>query len=104
MDEGYEAIKGKNYLYLDIPVRQSEETSIKRGQHVFIEAAATIDVKGRQIVEVEPNPALAEYGQVQAGYKVHPDSGPRRVGVWFTAHKQLDLDSLDYCVRMYMYA
>lgn len=104
MDEGVESIKGKNYLHLDIPVKLPEETSIKRGQHVFIEAAGTVDVKGRNVVEVEPNPALAEYGQVQPGYRIHPDSGVKRLGLWFTAHKQLDLETLDYCVRLYMYA
>lgn len=104
MDEGYEYVKGKNYLHLDIPILLGEETSVKRGQHVFLEAAGSINVKGRNVVEVEGNPALAEYGQMQPGYKVHPDSGARRLGIWFTAHKQLDLDSLDYLVRLYMYA
>jgi hypothetical protein len=104
MDEGIEPVKGKNYLHMDIPVRIPADSVVKRGQHVFIEAAGTINVKGRNVAEVEANPALAEYGQVQPTRKVHPDSGLIQLGVWFTAHKQLDLKDLEYCVRLYMYA
>lgn len=102
MTEGYEYKHGKNYMYLDIPaVTLNEE--IKRNQHVFLEAAGTIEVKGRSIAEIEPNPALAEFGQVQSAYKVHPDSGIIKLGVWFTAHKALDLGSVDYLVRLYLH-
>jgi hypothetical protein len=103
MDEGVASVPGKNYLHLDIPARPMEE-EIKRNQHVFIEAAGTINVKGRQIVEIEANPALAEYGSVQPSYKVHPDSGEMQLGIWFSAHKSMDVSKLDYLVRLYMYA
>lgn len=103
MDEGSEPIYGKNYLHIDIPARPMKE-EIKRNQHVFLEAAGTIDVKGRNIVEVEPNPALAEYGQIQPPYRLHPDSGKQQLGIWFTAHKNVDLTELKYLVRLYMFA
>lgn len=103
MDEGYEYIKGKNYLYLDIPARPYVE-KIKRNQHVFLEAAGAVNVKGRNVVEVEANPVLAEFGQVQPSYRIHPDSGEKRLGIYFTAHKELDLTELEYLVRVYMYA
>lgn len=103
MDQGKEFRFGKNYLYLDVPLATMEDMEVKRNQHIFIEAGGTINVKGRDIVEVEPNPALAEYGQVQGSYKVHPDSGEKRLGVWFTAHKQVDLSQFEYLVRLYMY-
>lgn len=107
MDEGTEPVLGKNYLYLEIPLvgAVSEEGSslqIKRNQHVWIRSAATVDMKGRNFIEVEPNPALAELGQVQAVYRVHPDSGKKQLGFWFTARKDTDLTLLEYAVRIYM--
>lgn len=107
MDEGTEPVLGKNYLYLEIPLAGavSEEgisLQIKRNQHVWIRSAATVDMKGRNFIEVEPNPALAELGQVQAVYRVHPDSGKKQLGFWFTARKDTDLTSLEYAVRIYM--
>lgn len=101
MDEGMEWMRGKNYLHLDVPARRGQE-EIKRNQHVFLEAAATVDVRGRNMIEVEPNPALAEYGQVQPSYRIHPDSGLKQLGVWFTAHKSLNVEDLEYLVRLYM--
>lgn len=101
LDEGAEYSKGKNYLHLDVPARPLEEP-VKRGQHVFLEAVGSIEVKGKNIIEVEPNPALAEFGQVQASYRVHPDSGKRQLGFWFTAHKNCDINELEYLVRLYM--
>ena len=107
MVEGKEPVLGKNYLYLDIPLigAETEEgmsLQVKRNQHVWIQSAAVVDMKGRNFIEVEPNPALAELGQVQAMYRVHPDSGKRQLGFWFTARKDTDLTSLEYAVRIYM--
>lgn len=107
MVEGTEPVLGKNYLHLDIPLLGAEteegmSLQVKRNQHVWIKSAATVDMKGRNFIEVEPNPALAELGQVQAMYRVHPDSGKRQLGFWFTARKDTDLTSLEYAVRIYM--
>lgn len=107
MDKGSEPILGKNYMHLDIPVagavtEEGLTQSVKRNQHVWIAAAAHVDVKGRNFVEVEPNSALAEMGQVQPLYRVHPDSGRKQLGFWFTARKDVDLSELKYAVRLYM--
>lgn len=111
MVEGKEPILGKNYLYLDIPLvgavledanKIQVSMEVKRNQHVWISSAAIVDMKGRNFIEVEPNPALAELGQVQAMYRVHPDSGKRQLGFWFTARKDTDLTQLEYAVRIYM--
>lgn len=111
MDEGTEPVLGKNYLYLEIPLagaiiedayKTQVSMEVKRNQHVWIRSAATVDMKGRNFIEVEPNPALAELGQVQAVYRVHPDSGKKQLGFWFTARKDTDLTSLEYAVRIYM--
>lgn len=107
MDEGTDLTLGKNYMFIDIPVRGVDEegklvTELKRNQHVFIESAASLDVRGMQIIEVEPNPALAALGQVQGSFKVHPGSGKQRIGVWFTARKDVNLTELTYLVRLYM--
>jgi hypothetical protein len=107
MDAGVEPVLGKNYLYLDIPLagastEEGMSMQVKRNQHVWIAAAAHIDMKGRNFIEVEPNPALAEMGQVQSTYRLHPDSGRRQLGFWFTARKDADLTELEYAVRIYM--
>lgn len=107
MIEGTEPILGKNYLYMDIPLVGAETEEgisfqVKRNQHVWIASAAHVDVKGRNFIEVEPNFALAEMGQVQAAYRLHPDSGRKQLGFWFTARKDTDLTQLEYAVRIYM--
>jgi hypothetical protein len=107
MADGSEPILGKNYLYLDIPLigAETEEGAsmqVKRNQHVWIKSAATVDMKGRNFIEVEPNPTLAEMGQVQGMYRIHPDSGKTELGFWFTARKDVDLTELQYAVRIYM--
>lgn len=107
MDKGAEPILGKNYLHLDIPLLGAEteegmSLQVKRNQHVWIAASAHVDMKGRNFIEVEPNPALAEMGQVQGIYRLHPDSGRKQLGFWFTARKDVDLTQLEYAVRIYM--
>lgn len=108
LEKGAEPAFGKNYLYLEIGPYGIEDSEgslireVKRNQHVFLQSVATVNVKGRNIVEVEPNPALSELGQVQGSHKIHPDSGEQRVGVWFTARKDMSLDDLKYLVRIYM--
>lgn len=108
MVPGFESRFGKNYMYLEIPVlgaRGSEEESTKkvlRNQHVFVEAACSVEIRGLHMLEVEPNPALAEFGQIQPGFRLHPGGARQAVGFWFTARKDTDLDQLGYAVRLYM--
>jgi hypothetical protein len=107
MQSGVEPLLGKNYLYLDIPIagavtEEGLSMQVKRNQHVWIKAAAHVDIKGRNFIEVEPNSQLAELGQIQPTYRVHPDSGRRELGFWFTARKDVDLTELGYAVRLYM--
>lgn len=109
MREGYAYRYGKHYLYIEIPVAAIAEgeagsLQVKRNQHVFVESAATLEIRGNQIVEIEPNPELAQYGQIQGNYKLHPGSTRQVAGFWFTARKDIDLSTLEYAVRIYMYA
>lgn len=111
MDTGIEYKNGKNYLYLEVPAvsvlgGEDEPTGkiVKRNQHVFIHCGCNINVKGENIAEVEPNPALAEWGQIQPGYKVHPNTDKVQVGFWFTARKDTDLSKLKYGARLYLLA
>lgn len=108
MEPGHEFQHGENYLYLKIPVigAASDEAvytlDVKRNQHVWILAAAKVNVKGQNFIEIEPNPELAELGQVQGVYRIHPGSGDKELGFWFTARKDVDLRSLEYALRVYM--
>ncbi len=109
MEEGFEYKFGKNYLYLEIPllgVWDSEAKQwtkeVKRNQHVFVRAACSVDVKGRSFIEIEPCPALGEYGSFQGTYRLHPESGDQEVGIWFSPRKDVDLTEIPYAVRIYM--
>jgi len=107
MDPGTDLVQGEEYMYIALPVRgavvDGELTMlIKRNQHVFLESNGTVDIRGRAFFEVEPNPALCELGQVQGIYRIHPKSGEQRLGLWFTARKDLDLNSLDFLLKVYM--
>lgn len=108
MEKGHLYANGKNYMFLDIPVLGVVEEGgallmeVKRNQHVWVRAAATVDVRGRNFIEVEPNQALAAVGQVQAIYRIHPDSGVTELGFWFSARKDVDLSEAYYAVRIYM--
>lgn len=104
MDEGVVPTLSRKYQYIEIPVRLPEDTVIKRNQHVFIPAAAHIHIKGSNVVAVEANRVLAEYGAVQPMQLIHPGEERSQLGIWFTAHKQLDLAELTHCVRLYMLA
>lgn len=110
LDPGVVPEAGKNYMYIDLPVRNAivaegeAVTEVKRNQHVWIQAAGKVDVKGMNFIEVEPNPALAEMGQVQGLYRIHPGSGEKQLGFWFTARRDVDLSVLKYAVRIYMVA
>ncbi len=97
---------GKAYTYVELPLDEKafSDTVIKRGQHVFIPSAALIEPRGGSIVEIEPNPELAEFGAIQPSYKRHSDSGLHRPGFYFTAHKQIDLSTIEYVVRIYLYS
>lgn len=110
MVDGKEYKYGPIYQYVEVPVLGfGSDTGelvdeVKRNQHVFVQPACSINVRGGQTVEVEPNPSLAAFGQVQAGYKVHPASGEMVPGFWFTARKDTKLSDLTYAIRLYMYS
>lgn len=107
MDEGVQPKQGAGYVYLEIPIAGAvgEEglvQEVKRNQHVWIAAAAHVNMQDRQFIEVEPNAELSEYGQIQGLYRVHPGSGRKQLGFWFTARKDVDLTKFSHAVRVYM--
>lgn len=108
MSPGFKFTNGQGYMYIEIPLLQVEmdgqpQVGIKRNQQVFLVPACTVEVKGNQVIEIEPNIELAELGTVQASYKIHPQSGLKRPGVWFTPRRDTDLSELTYLIRIYMY-
>lgn len=118
MAPGVEYKNGKGYLYIEIPVGAfigSPSTGaepgtseilkeVKRNQHVFVSPSCTVNVKGGYIVEIEPSTEFAKFGQVQPGYKIHPDSGLLTPGFYFTARKDVTLSDFTWAVRLYMYS
>lgn len=99
------------YAYLEIPVGkvlgaagEPLEGKALRNQHVYVQPACTVNVRGSYRFEVHPNPALWEVGTVQGMYYLEPSSGERTPGFFMTLRKDLDLDKIDYAVRIYMRA
>lgn len=109
MLEGHPYKYTPSYLAIDVPLRGFRTADspvlvdeVKRNQHVFVVPACTVNVRGSYIVEVEPNPELAEFGQVQAGYKIHPGQGRKEPGFWFTARKDVTKDMFPVAIKLYM--
>jgi hypothetical protein len=99
----------KDYTYIEIPVlgfwNQAEEKlvdKVLRNQYVRVIPACSIDCRGSYKIQVEPNPAIAEYGLAQGTYYVSPDSGKQTPGFYFHARKDLEIADLPFAVRLYM--
>jgi hypothetical protein len=99
---------GPLYTYVEIPVghclKDGElvDGKIVRNQYVRIVPACSVNCKGRDMILVEPNPAIAEYGMIQGSYYIHPESGEQRPSFWFQARKDVAIEDLGYAVRLYM--
>lgn len=109
MQEPHAFTYGKDYTYVEIPIlgfwHPSEEKltdKVLRNQYVRILPACQLNVKGNFKVEVEPNPALAEYGLMQPSYYLHPESGVQQPGIFFQARKDLDAKDLSFAIRLYL--
>lgn len=105
---------GKDYSYAEIPLvgfrgvdkDKPEDVGQKaiRNQHVYVVPACTINVRGDFHIQVEPNPALSEFGSVQGSYYVHNGSGILIPGFWMTLRKDLEAADVQYAIRLYMRA
>lgn len=114
MDEGVPMkVAGHGYLALEIPAVAIRNPSdlprtekALRNQHVQIIPGCSLEVRGNEIVEIEPCPELAEYGSVQAGYYILPDDKAKRIvpAFWITLRKDLDLSDIPYAIRIYLRA
>lgn len=97
-----------DYTYLEIPVLgfQNKDGEVEdkalRNQYVRVVPACLLDVKGLYKVQVEPNPALAEFGLFQPTYYLHPGSGGVSPGFYFHARKDTDTRDLPFAVRLYL--
>lgn len=105
----YPGIQNRQYAYIEIPVgsiivSSTGEITDKalRNQHVLVQPACTVDVKGNYRFEVHPNPAIWAYGTAQGMYYLEPSSGQQVPGFYVTLRKDIDLSTLDYAVRIYM--
>jgi hypothetical protein len=113
MDEGYEFafpnVQERNYAYVEIPVKElynfTEEKTVDKGlrnQHLIVNPACTIDVKGHYRFEVHPNPELWKYGIVQGMYYLEPKDGIVTPGFSIVLRRDLELADIKYAVRIYM--
>lgn len=100
-----------DYSYIEIPIlgfeaANSTELTQKalRNQYVRVVPACLVDVKGGYRAQVEPNPAIAEYGLMQPTYYIHSNEGGKSPGFYFQARKDIEASDLTFAVRLYMRA
>jgi hypothetical protein len=101
----------RGYAYIEIPALAlvntadgSVDNKALRNQYIKVRPACTVNVRGSYRFEVHPNPQLFEYGIAQGMYYIEPESGEMIPDIYIQLRKDLDLDSLDYAIRIYMRA
>lgn len=97
-----------DYTYVEIPLLgflgkddTVPQDKALRNQYVRLIPACVVDVKGRDKLLVEPNPALAEFGMVQPGYYMHPGQGGSP-GLYMSVRKDIEVADVDFAIRLYM--
>lgn len=110
VDPGRTTKYGKDYKYVEIPVRElwnpTTESIVdraNRNQHLKIVPACTLDVKGYYTVMVVTNPKLQEVSSCPSTFIIDPNEGAQPA-FWAQFHKSFDLKDLDWAVRLYMFA
>lgn len=109
MLEGQAFKYAPDYTYLEIPILGfmkdgGVESKVLRNQYVKVVPACLLDPRGLYKIQVEPNPALAEYGTIQPGYYIQPGTGGQMPGFYFQARKDTDVQDVKYAIRLYLRA
>lgn len=115
MAEGYEyrspASSTSGYAYIEVPVMElynpTDETILEKGmrnQYLKVMPACTVNVKGFYRFEVHPNKDLYEYGMVQAPFYLEPEEGEYVPSFYIKLRKDLDIQDIEYAIRIYMRA
>lgn len=100
---------GPDYAYVEIPVRGFRTEAgdivdkVKKNQRAFLEAAVTLDVKGRNRILAVVNPKLHFYAQCPGMLILEPGQGDQPE---FACHFKEDFEAgqLEWAVRLYMLA
>jgi hypothetical protein len=98
----------RHYNYIELPASglfntsdESLVTKALRNQYIQVVVPAQYSIRGSNRFEVHPNPALSKFGAVQAPFYLEPgDSGTPSFHLWL--RKDLDLEEIDWAVRIYM--
>lgn len=113
MDEGFPyrfpSQGSREYAYVEIPVKElynpSEETVVTKGmrnQYLKVIPACRVNVRGHSRFEVHPNPALYQYGLIQAPFYLESEEGELTPGFYIALRKDLDISEIDWAIRIYM--
>jgi hypothetical protein len=114
MAEGHELRRPKSvsrgYAYVEVPVlgfldKDGELVQeAKKGSHIQVVPACTVDVRGSYRFEVHPSRALLEYGMSSGMFYLEPDSskGRHSPSIYVTLRKDISVQDLDYAIRIYM--
>lgn len=114
MAAGYSYKYAPDYTYIEIPLMEFwnpseekvQEDKALRNQYVRVIPACSLTVRGSHYkIEVEPNPALAEFGLIQPGYYLHTAGGGGELsvpGFYMQVRRDVHVKDVDYAVRLYM--
>lgn len=113
MDEGRSLKYANDYLYVQLPLRGhalagSDEVvtagKVMRNQHVRIESAATINVRGNHRYVVKTHPKLQEVATCPTLFIIDNQGEGEQVHFHATFRKDFDLQELPWITRVYMIA
>lgn len=74
---------------------------LAKGKRIVLVPAATVQPKSGFKVLVDVNPALYQYGSVNCVSIIEPELGEQPL-VYITLRKKLNLEDLEYLVRLYV--
>ena len=90
----------KDYMGILAPAQPAEE-ELTKGKKVVLKPTVTVNPKSGFKILVDVNPKLYEYGSVNCVSIIEPELG-EQPEVFINLRKKLDLDDLDYLVRIYV--
>ena len=90
----------KDYMGILVPAQATEE-ELTKGKKVVLKPTVTVNPKSGFKILVDVNPKLYEYGSVNCVSIIEPELG-EQPEVFINLRKKLDLDDLDYLVRIYV--
>jgi hypothetical protein len=98
----------RDYAYIEVPIlgfRGSDgevSPEARRGSYVEVVPACTVNVRGTYRFEVHPNKKIYEFGMAEGMFYLEPEDGQITPSYRILLRKDIALQDLDFCIRIYM--